>query len=220
MSGMNPLTLVVGAGALMALHHFALQADEPDEEESDLGGLALTNSSWRGQSWSSEASSGDDPKAVYKAAYEAYKKAMNRYRRRKSRSNRAAALRAREAFIEAREAYRDSLRGSSSASQHSGRSTSRHPSGSSTGRPTSREPVRKTSRHPSGSSTGRPTVDCAALKRAVSSAAKAYKKHQKKEPSQFWSKKKWNAWYKKAKKLSDIWGEREQDFRKSMCHRK
>lgn len=144
-------------------------------------------------------------------AYDAYKSAYEKYRKKKSKSRREKYLDKKKAYMKARDAYHAAKKGSHSYSASS-QSSSRHPSGSSTGRSTATRSQRSSSRD-SGN-------DCAALKRAMVSAETKYKKHQKKEPSQFWSKKKWDQWNKKDRKLADTWGRKQQTFMHAMCHRK
>jgi hypothetical protein len=166
-----------------------------------------------------------------KKAYDEAKKAYHRSRGKSSMRKKRDE--AKKAYNKAARAYKSARKQELAAAGSSAGMSSKWASASTSPSYVPQSTSASTSRHPSSSSTGRSSAtrsqrsssrdsgdECAALKRAMLSAEKAYKKHNKKEPSQFCSKKKWNAWNKKDNRLSDTWGQKQQAFMHAMCHRR
>lgn len=147
-------------------------------------------------------------KKAYDEAKKAYQRSRGKSYERKKRDE------AKKAYNKAARAYKSARRKetaaaggsagtsskwtSSSAQSSYSSSSSRHPSSSSSGRRSGYDPQEAAAVYHSGKSSGQSACDEA--KRQLNAADKAKKKHRKKEPSKFWSKKKWLEWDKKYSK--------------------
>lgn len=208
----DPKHLALAAGAAGALWYFFVREEEEDAE--DFGGIALSNPRVARRKTKSYCQKRDDARDSYNQAKKQRDKHVKDAGRVKSRSEKQRIENAQKAMNKYKGEYNNykklcemeqstaaymSSKGTSSSSQSShSSSSSRHPSGSSTGRRSGYDPQEAAAVYHSGKSSRK--SQCDEAKSQLNAADRAAKKHKKKEPSKFWSKKKWLEWDKKHSK--------------------